>query len=182
MYKTILGQKRKDVLAAKNRLVIGLDVMEKAQVEIVGLQKQIDEMTPDLIKTQKVIAEVLVVVNTKKAAADIERDVVSKEAAAAGKKKKKVAIAMSLVMLEVKPLDDTTNLDDLAQKLFSEITQDGLFWKTEYKKEPVAYGIFKLIVGFSLEDEKVSVDNIVERIEGIEDMVQSVEIAVFNKI
>jgi dynein heavy chain, axonemal len=37
MYKTILGQKRKDVLAAKNRLVIGLDVMEKAQVEIVGL-------------------------------------------------------------------------------------------------------------------------------------------------
>ena len=106
----------------------------------------------------------------------------AKEAAAAGKKKKKVAIAMSLVMLEVKPLDDTTNLDDLAQKLFSEITQDGLFWKTEYKKEPVAYGIFKLIVGFSLEDEKVSVDNIVERIEGIEDMVQSVEIAVFNKI
>jgi len=41
-------------------------------------------MTPDLIKTQKVIAEVLVVVNTKKAAADIERDVVSKEATAAG--------------------------------------------------------------------------------------------------
>jgi translation elongation factor EF-1beta len=28
---------------------------------------------------------------------------------------------MSLVMLEVKPLDDTTNLDDLAKKLFSEI-------------------------------------------------------------
>jgi len=41
-------------------------------------------MTPDLIRTQKTIAEVLVVVNTKKAAADIERDVVSKEAAAAG--------------------------------------------------------------------------------------------------
>lgn len=36
-------------------------------------------MTPDLIKTKKVIEEVLVVVNTKKAAADIERDIVSKE-------------------------------------------------------------------------------------------------------
>lgn len=84
MYKDILEQKRKSVTAAKSRLVIGLDVMEKANVEIVGLQKQIDEMTPDLIKTQKVIAEVLVVVNTKKAAADIERDVVSKEATAAG--------------------------------------------------------------------------------------------------
>ena len=89
---------------------------------------------------------------------------------------------MSIVMLEVKPLDDTTNLDDLAKRIFAEITQDGLFWKTEYKKEPVAFGIFKLIVGFSLEDEKVSVDDVVERIEGLEDMVQNVEIASFNKI
>lgn len=59
---------------------------------------------------------------------------------------------MSLVMLEVKPLDDQVNLDEVAKKIFSTITQDGLFWKTEYKKEPVAFGIFKLIVGFSLED------------------------------
>lgn len=104
------------------------------------------------------------------------------EAAKAGKKKKKVVIAMSLVLLEVKPVDDTTDLDALAQRLFKEITQEGLFWKTEYKKEPVAFGIFKLIVGFSLEDEKVSVDDVVERIEGLEDMVQSVEIQAFNKI
>jgi len=104
------------------------------------------------------------------------------KAAKDGAKKKKVVIAMSLVMLEVKPLDDTIDLDALAKKLFSEITQDGLFWKTEYKKEPVAFGIFKLIVGFSLEDEKVSVDDIVERIEGFEELVQSVEIAAFNKI
>ena len=104
------------------------------------------------------------------------------EAAKASKKKKKVVIAMSLVMLEVKPLDDTTNLDDLATWIFANITQEGLYWKTEYKKEPVAFGIFKLIIGFSLEDEKVSVDNVVERIEELEDRVQSVEIAAFNKI
>ena len=103
------------------------------------------------------------------------------KAAAAGKKKKEV-IAMSLVMLEVKPLDDTTSLDDLAKKIFSEITQEGLFWKTEYKKEPVAFGIFKLIIGFSCEDEKVSVDDVVEKIEALEEFVQSVEIASFNKI
>ena len=89
---------------------------------------------------------------------------------------------MSLVMLEVKPLDDTINLDEVAQKIFNEIKQEGLFWKTEYKKEPVAFGIFKLIVGFSLEDEKVSVHDIVEKIEAMEDFVQSVEIAAFNKI
>ena len=78
---------------------------------------------------------------------------------------------MSLVMLDVKPIDDQTNLDDLAKKIFAEITQDGLFWKTEYRKDPVAFGIFKLVIGFSLEDEKVSVDDVVERIEGIEEMV-----------
>jgi elongation factor 1-beta len=89
---------------------------------------------------------------------------------------------MSLVMLEVKPLDDTTNLDELAKKLFAEIVQDGLFWKTEYKKEPVAFGIYKLIVGFSCEDEKVSVDDIVEKIEDLQEFVQSVEIHSFNKI
>merc|ERR1712185_163680 len=94
------------------------------------------------------------------------------------KKKKKKVIAMSLVMLEVKPLDSETNLDDLASKIFT-LTQDGLFWKTEFKKEPVAFGIFKLIVGFSCEDEKVSVDGVVERIEELDDMVQSVEIAAF---
>ena len=97
------------------------------------------------------------------------------------KKEKKKVIAMSLVMLEVKPLDSETNLDDLATKIFT-LTQDGLFWKTEFKKEPVAFGIFKLIVGFSCEDEKVSVDGVVERIEALEDMVQSVEIQAFNKI
>ena len=101
---------------------------------------------------------------------------------AAGKKKKKEVIAMSLVMLEVKPLDDTIDLDALAKRVFNDITQDGLYWKTEYKKEPVAFGIFKLIIAFSLEDEKVSVDDIVEKIEAFDDMVQSVEIAAFNKI
>ena len=37
------------------------------------------------------------------------------------KKKKKEVIAMSLVMLEVKPLDSDTVLDDLAKKCFTEI-------------------------------------------------------------
>jgi len=39
-----------------------------------------------------------------------------------------------------------------------------------------------LIIGFSLEDDKVSVDDIVEKIEAFDDHVQSVEIAAFNKI
>merc|ERR1712176_1635395 len=99
-----------------------------------------------------------------------------------GKKKKKEVIAMSLVLLEVKPMDDKTDLDALAKQIFSTFTQEGLYWKTEYKKVPVAFGIFKLIIGFSLEDEKVSVDDVVEKIENMRKQVQSVDIQAFNKI
>jgi translation elongation factor EF-1beta len=92
--------------------------------------------------------------------------------AIAPKKPKKKVIAMSIVFLEVKPLDSDTNLDDLAQRIFKTVTMDGLNWKTEYKKEPIAFGIEKLVIAFSCEDEKVSVDNdVVEKIEALDDAV-----------
>ena len=50
-------------------------------------------------------------------------------AAAKAKAKKVKPPEMSLIIFEVKPLDDTTNLDDLAQRIFG-ITMDGLIWKT----------------------------------------------------
>ena len=63
------------------------------------------------------------------------------------------------------------------------VEKDGLLWKTEYKKEPVAFGIFKLIIGLVVEDDKVSVDNdIIPIIEEMEDQVQSVDILSFNKL
>ena len=62
------------------------------------------------------------------------------------------------------------------------IQMDGLFWKTEYKKEPIAYGVNKLVVGCVIEDEKVSADDLQEKIQAFEDYVQSADIAVFNKI
>jgi elongation factor 1-beta len=120
--------------------------------------------------------------NEEDAAAAAAVAAAAKAKATAAAKPKKVVIAMSIVMLEVKPLDDLVDLDALAKKLIAEVTMEGLYWKTDYKKEPVAFGIFKLIVGFSLEDAKVSVDDIVEKIEAYEELVQSVEIAVFNKI
>ena len=100
---------------------------------------------------------------------------------AKAKKKKAAPIAKSLIVWDVKPWGEEVDLAVLAAKILK-IEMDGLFWKTEWKKEPVAFGIFKLIIGFSLEDEKVSVDGVVEKIEAFDDMVQSVEIAAFNKI
>ena len=105
----------------------------------------------------------------------------AKAKAVAGKKPKKAVIAQSLVLFEVKPLDDTTDIDQMAKDILA-IKMDGLYWKTEYKKEPVAFGIFKIIIGVTVEDEKVSVDGLQEQIEAIEDKVQSVEILAFNKI
>jgi translation elongation factor EF-1beta len=42
-------------------------------------------------------------------------------------------------MFEIKPFDSDTKLDDLAKMVF-EIKMDGLYWKTEYKKEPITFG------------------------------------------
>jgi elongation factor 1-beta len=61
------------------------------------------------------------------------------------------------------------------------INMDGLLWKTEFKKEPIAFGIFKIIIGATVEDEKVSVDGLQEKIEELDD-VQSVDILAFNKV
>lgn len=59
---------------------------------------------------------------------------------------------------------------------------DGLTWKSEYKKEPIAYGVYKLHIGCVIVDDKISTDDLQEKIEAFEDLVQSVDIAVFSKI
>ena len=102
------------------------------------------------------------------------------KAAAAGKVKKHV-IAKSLILWEVKPWEAETDLDEMA-KLILAISMDGLEWKTEYKKEPVAFGVFKIVIGAVVEDEKVSTDDVQEKIEALEDFVQSVDIVSFNKL
>jgi translation elongation factor EF-1beta len=48
---------------------------------------------------------------------------------------------------------------------------DGLFWKTEYKKEPIAYGVNKLVIGCVIEDAKVSTDDLEEKMTAYEDYV-----------
>ena len=92
------------------------------------------------------------------------------KAAAAGKDKKKVLVAKSLIVWEVKPWEAETNLDELAKMVLA-IKMEGLEWKTEYKKEPVAFGVYKLVIGAVVEDEKVSTDDVQEKIEGFEDYV-----------
>ena len=91
-------------------------------------------------------------------------------------------MAKSIVLWEVKPWGPETDLNALGKKIINEIKKDGLVWKEEFKLEPVAFGIKKIVIGAVVEDEKVSVDYIGELIEEFEDFVQSVDILAFNKL
>ena len=104
-------------------------------------------------------------------------------AAEAGKKKKKAPpVAKSLVVLEVKPWGKEVDLDKLGVELCT-VQKEGLLWKTEFKKEPVAFGIYKICIGMTIEDDKVSVDDLIEELcEKFEEHIQSIDIASFNKI
>jgi len=115
--------------------------------------------------------------------ADAERLRKKKEDEEAKKKlkKKEVVIAKSIVVFDVKIIEEEQDLDVLAKKIL-EIEMDGLVWKTEYKKVPVAYNIKKLQMGCVVEDDKVSTDDLFEKILAWEDEVQSVDIASFQKV
>lgn len=96
--------------------------------------------------------------------------------------KKGVVAAKSMIIFDVKPFDDETDLESLAKKIKKEITMDGLVWAQEHKKVPLAYGICKLQITCIIEDDKVSTEDITDKIEEYDDEVQSVDIAAFNKL
>ncbi|KAF4264375.1 hypothetical protein KXW65_003947 [Aspergillus fumigatus] len=108
--------------------------------------------------------------------------VAQREARLAEYKKKKEGkakpAAKSIVTLEVKPWDDETNLDELLENVKA-IEIDGLVWGA-YKWVPVGFGIKKLQINLVVEDEKVSLDELQQRIEEDEDHVQSTDIVSFN--
>lgn len=96
------------------------------------------------------------------------------------KSKKPALIAKSSILLDVKPWDDETDMKEL-EKVVRVIEMDGLLWGVS-KLVPLAYGINKLQICCVIEDDKVSVDELQEKIQENEELVQSVDIAAFNKI
>lgn len=103
------------------------------------------------------------------------------EKIAADAAKGKVApIAKSTLILDVKPLGDETNLDELEQKVRA-IEMEGLRWAGSERPE-IAYGLKKLRIISVIVDDLVSTDELREKIEAMEDMVQSTDIYAFNKV
>jgi len=61
------------------------------------------------------------------------------------------------------------------------IEQDGLVWGGS-KLVAVGFGIKKLQINLVVEDEKVSLDELQEKIQDLEDYVQSSDIAAMQKL
>merc|ERR1712183_119820 len=98
----------------------------------------------------------------------------------AKKKAKGMKAARSSIELAVKPWDDTTDMEALTAAVLS-IEMDGLKWGS-HKLKPVGYGINMLVIVAVVEDDKVSTDDLDDKITAFEDFVQSMDVLKFNKI
>ena len=96
------------------------------------------------------------------------------------KAKKPKVIAKTSVLFDVKPWDDETDMEAMKKACVS-IEMDGLLWGAS-KLVPVGYGINKLQLMCTVEDEKVSIEELCEKIEEFEDFVQSCDVNAMNKI
>ncbi|XP_035658882.1 elongation factor 1-delta-like isoform X2 [Branchiostoma floridae] len=96
------------------------------------------------------------------------------------KSKKPALVAKSMIILDIKPWDDETDMAEV-EKCVRSIATDGLTWG-QSKLVPLAYGIKKLQISSVVEDDKVGTDFLEEKITEFEDYVQSVDIAAFNKL
>merc|ERR1712234_44476 len=74
------------------------------------------------------------------------------------KSKKPALIAKTSVLFDVKPWDDETDMDAMLKEVKS-VEMDGLVWGA-HKLIPVGYGINKLQVMCTVEDEKVSIEEL----------------------
>lgn len=75
-----------------------------------------------------------------------------------------------MIILDVKPWDDETDMKALEEGVL-QIQMDGLVWGAR-KLVAVGYGIKKLQISCVVEDDKVGVDDLSDKITELEDYVQ----------
>ncbi|KAK9861832.1 hypothetical protein WJX84_009495 [Apatococcus fuscideae] len=117
----------------------------------------------------------------EQAAADEKKRVIE-EAKKRGQEKAKKT--KSMIVLDVKPWDDTTDMKALEGEVRA-IVQDGLLWGKS-QLVPVGFGIRKMQITAIIEDAKVeSMDAIIEEQivkDGESETIQSIDIVSFNKL
>ena len=86
----------------------------------------------------------------------------------------------TLLVFEVKVYDADTNLDELAAYVLN-IKMDGLTWKSQPQKMPVAFGLFKLVFSCFIQDDKVCTNALFDEIQKNEE-VQSIDVSTVHKL
>ncbi|KAI0524020.1 hypothetical protein KFK09_003384 [Dendrobium nobile] len=112
-----------------------------------------------------------------------EKKAVEEREATVKASRKKKESGKSSILLDVKPWDDETDMQKLEAAVRS-VKMEGLLWGAS-KLVPVGYGIKKLQIMFTIVDDLVSVDNLIEdhlTAEPANEYIQSCDIVVFNKI
>lgn len=113
------------------------------------------------------------------AAASVKVAAPKKEEAVKAKKPKPTA--KTICVYDVKPLEAETEPAALEAAVRS-IQMDGLSWGETFRVEEIGYGIRKLVVQCVVEDEKVSLDDLEEKLNAFEDLIQSIDQLSMNKI
>lgn len=130
-YGSILKTKRKSVEWSKNRLVGGLQVLEKAGKEIASLQDSIEKMTPDLVRTKREVAATMETLAVEKADADAEREVVAKDEAEATQAEAEAEALKSEAEVE---LGKATPLLEEAARVLASLRKDDFYVLQQIKK------------------------------------------------
>jgi elongation factor 1-beta len=94
-------------------------------------------------------------------------------------KKNEARAQKSSILLDVKPLSDEVLMEELETAVRG-IKLPSLKWNAAELKD-VAYGIKKLQILCTIEDEKVSSEDLEEAILGLTEMVQSMDIVSWNR-
>jgi dynein heavy chain len=130
-YAKILKEKRVYVAQQKQRLVGGLDVLQKAGIEIKKLNQEIIEMTPELEATQKEVAETIKIVDREKADADKEKEIVAKDEAEATAQEEEAEFLKKDAETE---LGKATPLLEEAAKVLNDLKKDDFYVLAGIKK------------------------------------------------
>ncbi|ETS75023.1 hypothetical protein PFICI_13507 [Pestalotiopsis fici W106-1] len=111
-------------------------------------------------------------------------EVKAREERLAAYREKKAAkpktIAKTVVIMDIKPWDDETDMVELESSVRG-IEKDGLVWGAS-ELVAIGFGIKKLQINLVIEDEKISLTDLQDEIQEFEDYVQSTDIATMQKL
>ena len=94
--------------------------------------------------------------------------------------KKPISNNMYAVLLQIIPKDEETSMKDLENAVRA-TTLDGLKWGNSQLIH-LAYGLKKLSIICTVEDDKVSIQDVIQKLGKYEQYIKSVDIAAFNKL